>query len=205
MMPAQTMQYIIFVKSEEDGYELYAAPVDAGDIEFLRDEVVPTLRPMTDDEYMGGPSVILHTMARFSYILFEDDVLWCAEWDPGLVVVRFSPDGTITWTALRSPIPEFGGRTPTQEDVELFDEEADNHQYNLVFTAWDAQSDAQDRIDFGFAPIDAPSKEKYISALDHVNELAKTMEKRYADSIDQWAETCKQNLSEWAGDGIRTS
>ena len=60
------------------------------------------------DRVLIVPAAILHTFARYSYIIYRNNVYWCAEWEPGLIVVRFSPDGSLAWTALRSPIPNFG-------------------------------------------------------------------------------------------------
>lgn len=206
-MPRAKIQYVIFVEDEndEDGAVMHAAPVPDGDYEYLRDVVIPTLRPMSDEQYMKGPAVILHTFARFSYILFKDDLYWCSEWDPGLIVVRLSPDATISWTALRSPNPGFGGRKPTKEEIELFDEDAENHQYNLVFHAWDAQFDEQDRKTRSFTQADSRTKRKYSAALAHVDSLGVIMERRYAKSLEKWADTCRKNLDKWAGEGIRAS
>jgi len=205
-MSRAKMQYVIF--GEEDSEKepvMYAAPVPDDDYDFLQHELIPTMRPMSDEEYMKGPAVILHTLARFSYILFKDDLFWCAEWAPGLIVVRLSPDATFAWTALRSPHPEFGGRKPAKKDIALFDEDAENHQYNLVFDAWDAQFDKQKRSWGSFVPADRATRRKYLAALEHVNSLGKIMERRYSKSFDKWADKSKKNLEKWAGEGIRAS
>ena len=69
-MPRAKMQYVIFVEDDSEKEPvMYAAPVPDGDYEFLQGEVIPTMRPMSDEQYMKGPAVILHTLARFSYIL----------------------------------------------------------------------------------------------------------------------------------------
>src|SRR5947209_5162586 len=149
-MATAEARYVIFV----DGVML-AAPLDDGDYQYFADHIMPSLRPLSDEQYMEGPAVILHTFARYSYILYRDDVYWCAEWEPGLVVVRLSPDGRLAWTAMWSPVPNFGGREPAAEDVRDYDEDAENRQYNLVFTAWDAQFDAADREWRSFRPAEA--------------------------------------------------
>jgi len=100
--------------------------------------------------------VILKTAARYSYVLDGCDLYWCIEWDPGLVVVRMSPGKELEWVALRSPIPNFGGREPLPEDgdPDEYDEDAENPQYNLVFRPWDAQFDEEYREMRSFAPAD---------------------------------------------------
>src|SRR5437773_6819026 len=106
------INYVIFVEKTERETVMFTGPLDSGDRHYFENGIFPALRPLSDDEYMNGPAVILHTLARFSYILYNNDVYWCAEWDPGLIVVRFSPGGAMAWSAFRSPIPNFGGREP---------------------------------------------------------------------------------------------
>lgn len=55
-------------------------------------------------------------MARFSYFLENDNVYWCIEWPPGLVVVRFSKDGTMDRTAVRSQVQGFDERETEEEE-----------------------------------------------------------------------------------------
>ena len=74
---------------------MLCAPVASDDAAYLFERVAPTLRGLSDDEYANGLALILHTFARWSYILRDNDVFWCSEWEPGLTVVRFSPDGTM--------------------------------------------------------------------------------------------------------------
>src|SRR5690242_6792961 len=102
------MQYVIFVYTENGEGVPHTAPVPDSDAEYLRRAAL-TMRPLSDEEYSNGPLCILHTLAKYSYVLDGSDVYWCVEWEPGLIAVRFSPDGAMQWTALRSPVPDFGG------------------------------------------------------------------------------------------------
>ena len=207
-MTQETPQYMIFVAQKGEADAMLAAPLEDDDRDYFVNGILPALRPLSDEDYMQGPAVMLHTAARFSYIVFRDDVYWCVEWDPGLIVVRFSPDGTMAWTALRSPIPDFGGRTPLEEDLRDYDEadeDAENHQYNLVFKAWDAQFDEDWRKWRSFKPADAQIVRTYQAALAHVLTLGEQMEVRYSgeDKYHPWVEQCERNMEKWAGEGVR--
>ena len=204
-MPLAKAQYLIFVDDRriESGV-MFTAPLKAGDRRYFVDGVLPTLRPLTDEEYMSGPAVILHTLAKFSYIVYRNALYWCVEWEPGLIVVRFSAVEKMAWTALRSPIPNFGGRTPTAEDLRDYKESSENHQYNLVFNAWDAQFDEDWRRWRCFKKADAKTAKTYHAALVHVHALEEQMEARYSAParFDRWVERCKRNLEKWAGNGV---
>jgi hypothetical protein len=193
----------LYVISVDD--TLLTAPPERDDFRYFMDHVLPNLRQISDEDYVQGPAVILHTLARYSYILYCGDVYWCAEWEPGLIVVRFSPDGSLAWTALRSPIPDFGGRKATAEEERDYDEDAENHQYNLVFRAWDAQFDEFWRKERSFQPASARAVGLYEAALAHANEFGEQMQARYSDDgkFSRWTERCKRNLHKWAGEGIR--
>lgn len=186
---------------------MLTAPPERDDFRYFVDGILPRLRPISDEDYMQGPAVILHTLARYSYILYRNDVYWCAEWEPGLSVVRFSPDGSMAWTALRSPIPDFGGRKAVAEDVRSYDEDAENHQYNLVFRAWDAQFDEFWRKERSFRRAGAKTAGVYEAALAHAYELGEQMQARYSDDgkFSRWTARCKRNLRKWAGEGIRVA
>jgi hypothetical protein len=206
-MPAEQPRYVIFVDQEGQEGVMLTAPLDEDDREYFVKGVLPTLRPLSDEDYMNGPAVILHSWARFSYILMGRTVYWCAEWQPGLIVVRFSPDGQMAWSGLRSPIPNFGGRTPNAEDLQNADEDAENHQYNLIFHAWDAQFEEDTREWRSFRRADNRTAEVYKAALAHVQALGEQMEARYSgtDRFNPWADRCKANLTKWAGEGIRVA
>lgn len=79
--------------------------VPEADARYLRDTVIPLLQPLSEDDYSYGPAAILQTMARYSYVLDGEAVYWCVEWEPGLLVLRFLPDGRLAWAAMESPNP----------------------------------------------------------------------------------------------------
>src|SRR5262245_3788703 len=197
------MQYVNFVFEDGDDSTLHTGPVPDSDAAYLR-KAATLLRPLSDDDYMTGPACILHTLAKFSYVLDDQDLYWCVEWQPGLLVVRMTPNKELEWVALRSPVPNFGGREPLPEDgkPDEYDPE-DNPQYNLIFTPWDAQFDQQDKEWGSFVPADSEVQSRFESALARVNALGDVMQSRYADDTDAWLSQCKQNLKKWCGEGVR--
>jgi hypothetical protein len=197
-----TMKYLITV-TVDDEEVMHCATVPEKNAWYVRTHIIPRLRPLTDEEYMTGPAVVLQTFARSSYILHGVDLLWCVEWAPGLMVLRFSPDGSLAWTGLRSPVPNFAGREPMQEDIDAYDEDAENYQYNLVFNPWDAQFSDDDRESDGYAPADEATQRAYEAAVEHVDKLGEVMEARFSENRDAWAADCKRNLDQWLGEGIR--
>jgi hypothetical protein len=92
-MPRQEPQYVIFVDDEGEKGAMFMAPLEPGDRDYFKN-VLRKMRPLSDHEYMNGLDAIRHTLARYSYILWEECVFWCVEWDSGLIVIRFSPDGS---------------------------------------------------------------------------------------------------------------
>lgn len=197
------MQYVNFVYEGDDGPTLHTGPVPANDSAYLR-QAATRLKPLSDEDYMTGPACILQTMAKYSYVLDDQDLYWCIEWDPGLLVVRMTPGKELQWVALRSPVPNFGGREPLPEDGDPDDyDDDDNPQYNLIFTPWDAQYDKQHRDWDSFIPADNEVQTRFENALARVNALASVMESRYADDREGWFERCKQNLEKWCGEGVR--
>ena len=171
------MQYIIFVyegaePAEDDKPVLWSRPVPPGEEAYLRGSVLPAMRPLSDEEYRAGPARILDTAAHYSYVLDGDVVYWCIERAPGLVVVRFSPDGSMAQTELRSPNPEFGGRVATEEELENYDEDDEEraHQYSLVFDAWDAQFDEDEREE-EWEVVDDETKSRFDAALAHAQRM----------------------------------
>lgn len=202
-MQHSPMQYVIFVTGKRGDEVMHTAPLAEDDERFLGERVLPTLQPLDDETYLNGPAMILHTGARFSYVLNGPDLLWCVEWEPGLLVLRFSPDGRMAWTALRSPVPGFGGRKPMAQDVERYDEDAEDPQYNLVFHAWDAQFDAFSREHFGFAPASKEAQARHASALRHPDGLAGQAAARSAKEQKAWIADCQRRIAAWAGEGLR--
>jgi hypothetical protein len=115
-----------------------------------------------------------------------------------------TPYKELEWVALRSPVPNFGGREPLPEDGDPDDyESGDNPQYNLIFTPWDAQYDEEDRERGRFVPADTELQTRFENALARVNSLSGVMQLRYANEKQTWFELCKRNLEKWCGEGIR--
>jgi hypothetical protein len=196
------VQYVNFVYGDDDEAVLHTAPVAADDAAYL-ERVIVALRPLSEEEYMTGPAVVLHTMAKSSYILRGEELFWCIEWQPGLIVVRMAPGQPMSWAAIRSPVPNFGGREASAAELDAYDENAENAQYNLIFTPWDAQFDAQDREWYSFVPAGEEVQLRFEKALARVNELGEIMEQRYSQDHDNWLARCKDNLRNWCGEGIR--
>ncbi|NND04575.1 MAG: hypothetical protein HKN91_17505 [Acidimicrobiia bacterium] len=191
------MQHVIWV-SESSGDTPYSAPLSPENAKYLK-RACEHLEPMSDEQYLNGPAAILGTLARSSYVLAGDDVLWCAEWDPGLLVFQFSPSGSMARVALRSPVPHFGGREATDEEHAAYNEDEPNPQYSVVFDAWDAQFEDDTRQWKGFSPADDETVARFEAALAHVNSLGQ----RLGDLGDAWMESAKVNVDTWAGEGLR--
>jgi len=196
------MRYLIYAPGMDEREILHEAPVADTDRNYLS-IAQEALKPLSEEQYMQGPAVLLQTFARASYILDGNSLYWCIEWSPGLLVVRIGPGRQMSWAAIRSPVPEFGGREPLQEDIDAYDDEAENHQYNLVFSAWDAQFDEKCRNWRGFHPADPSTAAARDKALQYVNELGAQLEERFSSTRQEWAAACKRNIAEFAGDGIR--
>ena len=196
------MQYVNFVYDRPEP-TLHTGPVADSDAAYLR-QAAAHLKPLSDEEYMTGPAAILQTTAKYSYVLDSAGLYWCIEWDPGLLVVRMVPDNEMQWVALRSPVPNFGGREPLPEDGDPDDYACDdNPQYNLIFTPWDAQYDKQDREWGSFIPADKEVQSRFENALERVNSLGSIMQTRYGDGLDEWFQLCERNLKTWSGEGVR--
>lgn len=199
------MQYVNFVYENGGEATLYTGPVPDSDAAYLR-KAAAHLRPLPDDEYMKGPACIAHTLANFSYVLDDQDLYWCVEWSPGLLVLKMVPNKDMEWVALRSPIPDFGGRQPLPDDGNPDEyEHDDNPQYNLIFTSWDAQFDKQKREWGGFVPADSGVQTRFDRALARVIALDDVIEAHHGDESDAWLSQCGVNLENWCGEGIRLS
>ncbi|AIR89025.1 hypothetical protein LK03_06960 [Pseudomonas cremoricolorata] len=153
---------------------------------------------MSDREYLDGPAAVLHTGARYSYILSGEDIYWCVEWEPGLVVVKHSPYGSMAWTALRSPVPNFGGRPASEVEMAQFDEDDENPQYNLVFRSWDAQFDEDHRAWGAFEPASPSEAAAFNAAMSHANSLSTQYERD-----DQQHRERLARFTAHCGEGIR--
>ena len=195
------MRYAIFVE-REDQIDTFTAPVPDDDAAYLK-KVMANLRPLSRDAYLNGPAVILHSLAPYSYVLHRRDLYWCVEWPPGLLVVRFSQDGDLAWSMLRSPVPDFGGRVPKDSEWDEYDEDAENHQYNLVFDPWDAQLDEELREHRGFVSVDEETEAQVQEALAQAHALTDKAEQLFGPDPDAWFERCTQNMESWGGEGLR--
>lgn len=195
------MRHIIFVE-RDDQIDAHVAPVPEDDVAYLK-KVIASLRPLSRDAYLNGPAVILHSLAPYSYVLHGRDLYWCVEWPPGLLVVRFSLDGAMAWSMLRSPVPDFGGRVAEDSEWDDYDEDAENRQYNLVFDPWDAQLDDDLRAHRGFVPVDEETDARVQEVLAPANALTDEAERLSAADPDAWFERCTQNMEAWGGDGLR--
>jgi hypothetical protein len=144
------------------------------------------MRALAPDEYANSAHAILRTVARWSYVLIDRDVYWCVEWPPGLLVVRFSPGGSFGWCALRSPNPSFGGKVATEAELDAFDEDAPNPQYNLVFDAWDAQWRPDELEQWN--PASQHEIECFEAAMSAVDAIGARLEAECADpeAYNQW-------------------
>ncbi|MFN3153613.1 hypothetical protein [Bremerella sp.] len=196
------MRYVILVEQKRQAPAMYTAPVDQDDADYLR-QAAQTLKPLSAEDYMKGPAAILHMLARYSYVLDGDDVYWCVEWLPGMILIRFSRGGQMAWTALRSPVPDFGGRTPTKEDRDAYDPDAPNHQVSLIFEPWTAQSDEDDRNAKGFARADAKTEATFEAALSRVNEIGEQIETQHGDNLEAWVYRGEEEVAKMVGDGVR--
>ena len=190
------MLYVIDAFGEDDETTTLTRPVDAVDVEYLREKVIPVLHPLSVDEYSFGPAAILHTAAPHSYVLDGTVVYWCVEWAPGLLVIRFAPDGEMAWAALKSPVPGFGGREATEAEWDAYDEDAENPQYNLVFDAWD---DIFDQEREAWEPISASDLAAYTAALAPVNRLSEALKLQWESRSEEYLERCKTSPI-WRGE-----
>ncbi len=192
------MKYVVFISEQSCPDGMYTGPVAPQDADYFTRGVVPHLQPLSDEEYLDGPAAILQTGARYSYLLSGEDIYWCVEWEPGLVVVKFSPDSSMAWTALRSPVPNFGGRVALEVDTAQYDEDDEDHQYNLVFRSWDAQFDEDHRAWGAFEPASHGEEAAFNAALQHANRLSQQHqgdERAHRERLARFTARC--------GEGIR--
>lgn len=200
------MRYLIQVfdpRSDDD--ELYSGPVGNAEVRYLRTHVIPHLTSLSVSDYVSGPATLLLTAAPYSYVLDDGPtVLWCVEWDPGLLVVQFSPDGTMAWAAMRSPVPDFGGRIPDPEDNLDYDED-DNPQYRLVFDPWDATFEEDTREWKGFEPATDDESTVFLAFCERANAAGGDVEPSTEgeDGIRKRVEAGAEHIKRLAGRGVR--
>ena len=200
------MKYLIWVTQKDEIEKMFSAPVSTIDSDYFKREVLPSLTPISQDFYCKSFAAILQTLAKWSYILYQEKLYWCIEWTPGFIVLEFQPDGIIQGAALRSPIPTFGRRTPLPVDLENeFDDELyENHQYNLIFDAWDAQFDKQTRNWKKFLLVSKEDREQYDKCIRYIDNLASKVEELYQQDIKNFMQKSFDRIGKWAGEGKRT-
>lgn len=179
-----------------DGAGAFTATVGEREERVLREVALPALGAMSADEYRRGLAALRETFAKSSVILDEDYVLFCFECDPGLIVLRVGADSQLAAVALRSPRPDFGGREPLPDDPPFDDDELDP-LYNLVFTPWDAQFDAELRAYEGFAAASDSDSAQYERAMATLGSAA--------DSFGPAGpfQARLRQLADWSGVGVR--
>ena len=71
------MQYLNFVfRAGEE--QLHAGPVSESDASYLRQAMIH-FKPLSDEDYITGPGAIVNTMAKYSYVLDGDTLIWYIE------------------------------------------------------------------------------------------------------------------------------
>ena len=194
------MRYLILIGDPTAGEEMLTAPVGSRESAYIRDEAFPQMEPLSDEEYIKGPLAILATGARSSYVLCDSDVLWCVEWPPGLLVIRFSPSGDMRWCSLRSPVPNFAGRSATDEELDRYDENQPNPQYAIVFDAWDAQFEPERREHFEVASSN--DRIRWQSAMLHAERLGEAIMKLSTSdpvAFERWRRASEESKI-WRGE-----
>jgi hypothetical protein len=196
MKGSAKMVYII--RTEHRGIKdvMLCATVGQNEQDFLRKVVVPKMRPLSTQEYINGPAAILYTAAHYCYVLHDKDVYWCVEWEPGLLVICFAPEGSMKWAAVRSRNPRFGGRKATEPEIRAFDEDAYDPQYHLIYDAWDEQFEERNRERWQVASSEIATD--YIAALAPVNALHRELESGPTE-FEKWRGRCKTSPI-WKGD-----
>lgn len=172
------MKYLIFVE-KKGKYVGLCCDVAKSDAAYLQKKVIPKMKPLTDDEYLYGPSGIVRTPAKHSYVIDGNDVYWCIDWSPGLLVIRFSPDGSMAWGAMN--------RAKEGED------DFDDPRYNLVYRAWDAQFDEIEQEDWNTAP--KALVDRHTKAMEHVGKLHERLESGFKTQkqIDAYFARCEKS------------
>lgn len=199
------LRYMIWVEDARGRRHAQCAAVPKREARYLLRHALPTLRPIDRETYVQCFAAVLGTAQRSSYVLDGTHAIWCLEWKPGLLVLRFSPDGSMSGTALRSPRRFFGREEPlTPSEQKAFEEEVEGgqpEQYRLVFDAWDAQFDEQVRRWNGFAEAPESLVSRLEAALEPVNALSDEAYEANGHR-PEFAKRSFERLATWAGDGI---
>jgi hypothetical protein len=194
------MKYIIWNK---DSIPMTAKVSDL-DSDYVKKYVIPSLEQITSNRYTDSFLAILHSYARWSYILYNNKLYWLIEWDPGLIVLEFTENEEIRAVALRSPVPDFGGREAIKDidNPDEYDEDAENPQYNLIFDAWDAQQDEQWQEWNHFEKASNEKTSQFDACLKYANKLGEQAHVKYNDCFNEYYKQATENINKWAGTGI---
>jgi hypothetical protein len=187
------MKYILL----NDSTNLLECEVPPSESRYLQ-AAISSLEDLSDAEYLSSVVVVLRTSAKYSYVLDGINVLWLIEWQPGLIVVKFSPTKRMQWTAIRSPIPDFGGRIPLPPDD---CEDIQNPQYDLIYTSFDAAIDPD--CTENFSKCDPETVSVFNAALAHVNSLEEKLKLDTNGEKLDWTEQCFRNIELRCGQGRR--
>lgn len=111
------------------------------------------------------------------------------------------------WVALRSPVPNFAGRTPLPEDgdPETFDDTLPNPQSQLIFTPFGAQFDVDSRTDAGFQAGSVDVEKSFLAAVELGSQVCQQAYEDNRMAPEKWVQLCKRNLADWCGVGVRLS
>ncbi|MBB5959563.1 hypothetical protein FHS29_006184 [Saccharothrix tamanrassetensis] len=191
--------YVIIVDDE-----VWASPVDAPELAYVHAEIDPALRDLSDEDYLTGVAAIRHTAAPAGLLLVDDRVLTCVEWQPGLLVIESTPGPTLRRAVLESPAPGFGGVPVDAGALAAYHADPTRqarreHQYNLVFTPWDAALDLDGRD--GWSPITDDARSRFTAATAHLDALNARVTALTSDPADyeRWI-TASQATPIWNGE-----
>lgn len=180
------MRYLIWTTDDQSDLLYASAPVQESHQAYFSASVMPHLRPVTADFYIGSFAVLVQTTARWSYLLAEDKLYWCILWTPGMLVLEISEDGTLRAAAIR--------RGPANEP-------ATGPQHHLVFDAWHAQEDATHYRANGFAPATEQERSRFTRCISQLDRLAPQVDARFQEKPETFLADCIANIAQWAGNG----
>ena len=184
----RTVQYITFAEDMDRGEVMLCGPVRPEEAAYLREAIAPRLQPLSKEDYANGPAAILQTDARWSYVLDGETAYWCVEWPPGLLVLQFTEQGPMQWTAVPSAQPE----TAQELALKNYDESEDDSQYRLVYEAWDAQFEGGLRTGWKTAP--ETIELHFEKALTQVRQVEDELETLYGSdetACERWMTACE--------------
>lgn len=199
------LKYFFWVdKDDRNDSKLHVGDVSATAAAFIRLHVGQNLSSLDADTYNHGPLGLLSSAVSSVYIMDRDAVLWCTEWEPGLIVVRFSPGDEMRWAAFRDPRPDFADRTPLPGDSD--DDANDNPLYSLIFDGWDAQNGHDPDHDLPLINARPATKDemaRFATAMNGVHAIAFDAPERDTPEFEAWVRRCYATIESFAGEGIR--